>query len=184
MAILRKGRKRGTHSRTLEKINIIIRLRLANPAMTLTDIAKLVGLSPVRMSIVMKSPEYNRLSNHYLTGIYHGLDQQVKSQLHGAGETLKLAVPVAMSELLKEVLHAKDERVRNKAANDILDRDGHFAKVSRVGVSVETDPSAINKKDQEMAGVFLKAIASSGAGETVPLTTLTPTSPVATPIKQ
>ncbi len=153
------GKIRGKiHTRTLDKIHLIVRMELANPLLNALDIAKLVGLKPTRYSILKMSTIYRQVHNQYLSGVLSSLDVQVKETLNMTQETLKFAVPVAMQALLKQALQEKDLRVQNKACNDILDRDGHFAKVTRIGMATEEQGGVANKKDNEIAGALVEAL--------------------------
>lgn len=153
------GRNKGRpHQRTIDKINLIVRNEMANPLMSTQDIAAVVGVGPSRLAIIRTLPLYKQIRNQYMTGIVARLDDQVERNFKLGGETLKFAVPLALQGLVQQALHAKDERVKNKAINDILDRDGTFAKVSRTTLTVEETGKAASDKDNEMAQAMLKAL--------------------------
>lgn len=153
------GRNKGRpHQRTIDKINLIVRNEMANPLMSTQDIAALVGVGAGRLGVIRMLPLYKQIRNQYMTGIVTRLDNKVEENFKLGGETLKFAVPLALQGLVQQALHAKDERVKNKAINDILDRDGTFAKVSRTTLTVEEQGKAANDKDNEMAQAMLKAL--------------------------
>lgn len=155
------GRNKGRHhQRTVDKINLLVRLQLAHPLMSANDVAALAGVGAARAAIIRSLPLYKQIHSQYMTGIVLGLDSQVKDNLKLNQETLKFAVPLALQGLVQQALHAKDERVKNKAMNDILDREGSFAKVSRTSLTVEEQGKAASDKDNEMAVAMLKALDS------------------------
>lgn len=158
------GRPRGQsrpHIRTMDKINIIVRLELANPLLSPADIAQLAGLQPARLSLLKRHPFYKAVHNRYLTGIITDLDGKVKENLTLTQETLNFAVPVAMQKLLQQALQEKDLRVQNKACNDLLDRHGRFAKVTRIGLPTEEQGTGAEDKDNKAAIEMLKALRES-----------------------
>ena len=151
------------HQRTIDKINLLVRLELANPQFNATQIAELLGIGIVRYSILKNSPTYRAIHNQYMTGVLNKLDTKVDSTLKNTQDTLSFAVPLAMEALLKQALQTKDLRVQNKACNDILDRDGHFAKVTRVGLATgeQGGVGAANERDNKTAAELLKALSST-----------------------
>src|ERR1700679_1398460 len=118
--------------RTIDRMHLLIRAELMNPLMNSTEIAALVGLTIWKFSVLKATPLYRQLHNAYMTGLLANLDTEVNSALNisHTRKTLEFAVPVAMEGLVQQALNSKDERVKNKAMNDILDRHGVFAKVS------------------------------------------------------
>jgi hypothetical protein len=148
------------HLRTLDKINLLIRLELDNPHLSSTQIALLCGLSIQRYSVMKRHPYYQQIHNTYMTGLLTNLDMSIGNKYTQAQKTLEMAVPVAMQGLFKQALMAKDERVKNKAFNDILDRDGRFAKVQRHGLATAEQGGVADDKDNKAVLQMLEAINS------------------------
>lgn len=146
------------HKRTIDKIHLIVRMELAHPLKHQLEIAMLCGLSPVRYSLLKRSKEYLQIHSQYLSGVLTKLDNQVEENLKLSSETLKFAVPIALQNLVAQALQTKDLRVQNKACNDLLDRDGHFAKVTRVGLATPDQGGVANDKDNEVASELIKAL--------------------------
>lgn len=157
MAHSNKGKH---HARTIDKMHLLVRLELANPLLNVQDIAKLAGVPLGRYAIFKRLPLYQQIHNQYFSGVITRLDKRVDQNLTLTQETLKFAVPVAMQALLKQALQEKDLRVQNKACNDILDRDGHFAKVTRVGLATpeQGGVAAAVDKDNDVANALIKAM--------------------------
>ncbi len=107
------------------------------------------------------------------------LDQNIRKNYDLSQKTLEFAVPVAMQGLVKQALTAKDERVKNKAFNDILDRDGRFAKVSRIGLPTSEQGGVAEDKDNKAVLEMLQAMqqAEKSSTNTKPATENTPDSP-------
>lgn len=156
MARIRKPHS--PNQRSIDKINLLIRLELDNPMLSSTDIAKLCGISINRFSVLKASPYYQRIHNQYMTGILTMLDGNIKNSFDISQKTLEFAVPLAMQGLVKQALQAKDERIRNKAFNDILDRDGRFAKVSRIGVTTNAESVVAEDKDNRAVLEMMRAL--------------------------
>lgn len=154
--------------RTIDKINLLVRLELDNPHLNSTDIAKLCGLSIQRFSILKSSPLYIQIHNQYMTGLLTNLDTNIKNSYDLSQKTLEFGVPIAIQGLVKQALTAKDERVKNKAFNDILDRDGRFAKVSRIGLPTTEQGGIAEDKDNKAVAEMLQAMNSVSNGKPKP----------------
>lgn len=146
------------HSRTIDKMHLLVRLELANPQLNVGEIARLAGIPLGRYAIFKRLPQYQQIHNQYFSGVITRLDKRVDQNMTLTSETLKFAVPIAMQNLLKQALQEKDLRVQNKACNDILDRDGHFAKVTRVGLATPEQGGVAADKDNEVANELIKAM--------------------------
>jgi len=138
-------------------------MEIANPQFTFVDIARLTGVKDARYTRLRNLPIYQTIKNQQMTGILTRLDTKVSDSINLTQETLSYAVPLAMQEIVKQALNAKDERIRNKACNDILDRDGHFAKVSRVGLATEQQGGIAKEQDNETARNLISALKSQPA---------------------
>jgi len=155
------GQNKGKHhQRTIDRIHLLVRLELANPLLNPGEIAQLAGIKPTRFTTFKALPLYRQIHNQYLTGVITLLDDQVHEvyKLKQTQETLQFAVPLAMQALLKQAMQEKDLRVQNKAANDILDRHGHFAKVRRIGIATPEQGGAGDAKDNDVAQELIKAM--------------------------
>lgn len=168
------GHNKGKHhTRTLDRMHVLIRLELANPKLTSYEIAQLAGVKPARFSTLKTLPLYRQLHNQYLTGVITRLDSKVEDvyKLKATRETLEFAVPMAMQALLKQAMQEKDLRVQNKACNDLLDRHGVFAKVTRVGIATPEQGGAGDDKDKAVANDLIKA---TQAAKVIPVITIQP----------
>jgi hypothetical protein len=106
-----------------------------------------------------------------MTGLLTNFDTKIKNGYNISQETLEFAVPIAMQGLVKQALTAKDERVKNKAFNDILDRDGRFAKVSRIGTPTAEQGGIADDKDNRAVLEMINALKNNhpnGGGASLP----------------
>lgn len=153
----RGPKKAGIRDTTIQKMHMIVRLRQAYPALTLGEIGKLVGLSQWRMHVISSTPIYQQIQSQYITGLVTSLDTKVKDRYGLVQETLEFAVPIAMQNLLQQAMQDKDKKLQNKACNDLLDRHGRFAKVSRMDVKNESTVAG-EVSDNEAAMLLVKAL--------------------------
>lgn len=153
-------RGKGPHPRTLEKIHLFVRTELAQPNLTVFQTASVVGVSVPTLARLRKTPQYQQIHAQYLTGVITRLDRNVDDNYNLTRASLQFAVPLAMSTLVQQALHSKDERVRNKASNDILDRDGKFAKVKRVQID-NSEVVNTNEKENKEAAELIAALSSA-----------------------
>lgn len=180
------GKLKKPHQRTIDKINLLVRLELANPMLSSTQIALLCGVSINRFSILKASPYYQKIHNTYTTGLLADIDVKVKDNYILSQNTLEMGVPIALQGLLNQALNAKDERVKNKAFNDILDRDGRFAKVSRIGVTTAAQDGVASKQDNDAVEELVHALGGrkalvNNAGPTNAQNTKSTTPSISTP---
>lgn len=151
------------HSRTIDKINLLIRMELAYPNYNSTTIAQMCGIKIQRFSLLKKSSYYQRIHQAYTTGILSDLDTLVKQNYEISKSTLDMGVPIAMQALFKQAMQEKDLRVQNKAANDILDRHGRFAKVTRLGLPTAEQGGVAEVKDDKAVADMINALKSAAA---------------------
>lgn len=151
------------HSRTIDKINLLIRMELAYPTYSSSMIAQMCGLKIQRFSVLKASPYYRRIHQAYTTGILSDLDTLVKQNYEISKSTLDMGVPIAMQALFKQAMQDKDLRVQNKAANDILDRHGRFAKVTRLGLPTAEQGGVTEPKDDKAVADMINALKSATA---------------------
>ncbi len=162
--------------RTIDKMHILIRAELANPLLNSTEVAALCGLTIWKFSVLKATPMYRQLHNAYHTGLLTTLDQKVNNTIGLTQETLNLSVPVAMQALLKQAIQDKDLRIQNKACNDLLDRHGRFAKVTRIGAPTDEQSRGVAEdKDNKAVAEMVKALSSINNDNNSPTTPPTPT---------
>ena len=98
-------------------------------------------------------------------------------------EKLNRAVPVAIENLMALALQTSNGKLRLEASREILDRHGHFSKVSRIGVPTEDQGGIGDSIDNEVATNLIGSLLNARAAATSSsqtTTTLTPETPTPT----
>lgn len=151
------------HERTIDRIKIAIRCEMRNLGMSSTEIAEFIGISITAFSLLKRTSQYRILKNQMMTGILSKMDAQVADNLDVNTNTLRSGVPVALENLLALASgvykgQTVDVKVVKDASESILDRDGRFAKVSRIGAPSKEQGGLANLVDQEIASELLNAL--------------------------
>lgn len=157
MGLYGVNKRKGAHQKTIDRCHLVVRLYRANSLLTDPEIAQLAGLRVGVLTRLKRLPQYKQIHNQYMTGILASVDLQTDENFADAKATLKTAVPIALQGLLQQALTAKDERVKNKAFNDILDREGTFAKTTRQDVSIKDQTTPVTSEDDEIAAELIAA---------------------------
>lgn len=157
-----KGRP---HERTKDRIKIAVRLELRNLGMSSSEIAEFIGISGTAFSILKKTSHYRIIKNQMMTGVLSEMDNQVAESLDLNSKTLRSGVPIALENLLALASgtfkgQPVDVKVMKDASESILDRDGRFAKVSRIGAPSKEQGGFADGVDQEVAGELINALAN------------------------
>jgi hypothetical protein len=155
-----KGRP---HERTIDRIRIAIRLEMRNLGMSSTEIAEFIGISVTAFSLLKRTTAYRIIKNQMMTGILSKMDEQVAENLDLNTKTLRSGVPIALENLLALASgvykgQPVDVKVVKDASESLLDRDGRFAKVSRIGAPSKEQGGFADAVDQEVAGDLIKAV--------------------------
>lgn len=147
------------HQRTITKVNLVVRMEMANPMLSSIQVAELCGIKPSRFASLKMHPYYRRIYNQYTTGVFSDLDIAVKDNFNLNRSTLDMAVPVALQALYLQALQVKDLRVQNKAANDLLAMHGKYPKVTKVAVTTQGEVAgAGEERDNKIALELIKAL--------------------------
>lgn len=140
----------------------MIRMEIANPTMRAGDIAARIGVRPSFYSVLKTSALYRKLHAEYLNGYYKKLDEKAEYNLDLERANLQVLVPQAFATLAAQLMQDKDLRVQNKAANDILDREGNFPKIRRKEAVKGEQPNAAGMEDNNVAGALIDALKTVG----------------------
>jgi hypothetical protein len=158
------GTNRGKpHIRTIEKARIAVRLELRNMGIPLSDIAAHVGMTSSSFSLLRKTRLYRILKQQYFTGILSVYDENLIDDIEANTRTLKAAVPIALDNLVTFAADRTDKRICMEATKEILNRNGHFAPVSRIGLPTNDQGGITNKQDDEVAGELMGAMLRTAA---------------------
>jgi hypothetical protein len=109
------------------------------------QIAAFIGIHPQTLVYLKQTPEFKSRMISLQTGIIEQHDLSVRSDEDFQAQELKGMVPMALQKL-KELLLSGNQHVALKATQDILDREGTHAKVSRTAIDIK-DNTDINILD-------------------------------------
>jgi hypothetical protein len=160
------------------KIEKIVRLSLDPAGYTNEQIANHLGCDKQTVVIVRQLPEYHAKMIEVQSGVTSLYDQDLRTDTENARAELASMVPSAMM-VIRNALLSKSENIRLKAATEVFDREGAFAKVSKSSVTVTQvpemrgDPSVVSSIMQLLASAPIApssleeiTIVTSGAGFT------------------
>jgi hypothetical protein len=115
----------------------IARLELAN--FTEAEIAFSQGISVVRVNQLKRTPEYIAIRLQCATGIVSQADRQMMEDIDTNHQMVKDMVPEALVALRDTLLDRNNPALRLRAAQDLLDREGTLAKVSKTEVKAHVE---------------------------------------------
>jgi hypothetical protein len=158
-----RPKERGrNHAKTIDRCRIAIRLEIRNMGITDSDIADHIGLKPARYAMLKRTKIYQTLRRQALTGITSSLEQDISENYDINRERLNSGVPVALEGLLALAAQNDDKSIKLKAATEILDRHGYYAKVTRIGTPTKEQGASADKSDQDVANELIAAQQKNG----------------------
>lgn len=100
------------------------------------SIAMHIGIHPQTLIYLKQTPEFKSRMIALSTGIIEQHDLQIRQDEEFQREQLNEMVPLALMKL-KELAMSANQHIAYKAAQDILDRQGTHAKVSRTAIDIK-----------------------------------------------
>lgn len=146
------------HIRTIERCRIAVRLELRNLGVPLQDIAAHVGMSATAYSLLRRTKLFKILKQQYFTGVLSVIDEDLVDNIDAMRRTLRSAVPMAMENIIALAADRTDKRICLEASKELMNREGHFAPVSRIGIPTLDQGGVGNKEDDAVAGELLMAL--------------------------
>jgi hypothetical protein len=143
------------------KWELAIRFLLKNPNAKQSEVAKHIGVSPVTLSTWMASPDWQDLHNQIVTGVLSHIDEGLVEDIAEQRLTLKRLLPVALQNLASFALQDSNPQLKFKATQEILDREGNHARVTRVGLPSAEQGGVASHLDNEAATQLLQALAAT-----------------------
>lgn len=119
------------------RIERIARLELSG--YTEDDIAFSQGISKVRVNQLKRTPEYIAIRMQVATGVVDQANRQMLEDLDNNHDLIKEMVPEALVALRDAILDKSNPALRLRASQDLLDREGSLAKVSRTEVKTKVE---------------------------------------------
>lgn len=99
-------------------------------------IAMHIGVHVQTLVYLRQTPEFKARMVALQTGVLEQHGQQIREDEEYQRQQLKSMVPLALQKL-KELAMSANQHISYKAAQDILDREGTHAKVSRTAIDVK-----------------------------------------------
>lgn len=116
------------------------------------EIALQTGLTAQGLANAKQSAGYKAVRLRIATGVLSQYDGIIAEDNEYVQTRIREMVPTALEALFDNVTQKLDPKLRQNAAETILDRDGRLAKVSRVGLPTQDQGGfAVTEKDIEMA---------------------------------
>lgn len=114
------------------------------------DISTAIGITPGGLHTMKMTDEYKQLRVQIASGVLSDMDAMMGEETEDLRLRLRTMVPTALQAIADNVLQKQDPKLRQQAAETILDRDGRFIKASRTVVNPQDNlPSYMNSKDDE-----------------------------------
>lgn len=134
-----------------------IRLEMRNLGLKNAEIAEFIGISATSFGLLKRTREYRVMKNQYLTGILSEMDGQVSDNLDLHRRIIQTGIPIALENLLAHASQKTNPNLNFRASCELLDREGHFAKVTRIGMPTAEQGGITNKEDADVAAELVKA---------------------------
>lgn len=158
------GTKHGTYA-IKNETRLMNLERIANfhaRGWTFKEISEYFGhVDAAQISQWIRCPEYAQILTRIKVGVIGELDALLQDQEMQHTYRKKILVPAALGTL-GEIIQDKKFKadLRLKAAIEILDRDGQYAKVSRMGLATD-EQGGIGGDDSAFADAFIATLKST-----------------------
>jgi len=141
----------------------IARIKVAYPHFTEAQVANYLHITPGTLSHLKKSQEYRDIEGRVATKILAPLDIVLLQSVETRAKFLAGLVPQALA-VIQDGLFSHDDKVKQWAVEQVLDRDGHHSKVSRAGIALPEQGGAAGELDNEVANALVTALSSMSLG--------------------
>lgn len=121
-----------------------------------SEIAAFIGLSTGGLSVLKRTQDYKLCKIKIASKVIDKANQELYDNLEYPTAVFRQELLPMALQGLKESLMSNNERIRLSAAQDVLDREGHFSKVSRI--NIKPDMPKTNEKDDNAATSLLAAL--------------------------
>jgi len=156
--------KQGQHFKARKRLETICRLE--NAGFTRTQMAAMLVISNSRLGYLMRSPEYLAVRTALTHGIILDHDAQLSLIRAQGKEMLKQLLPPAFqliaNEIQRQPVTLAERKHQVALAQDLMDREGTFAKVSR------TEVKPVDSFDFESVDGASRSIISAIRGTAAP----------------
>lgn len=119
------------------RIERLVRLELSGH--TIDEMAFHQGVSKTRISQLKSTPEYIAIRTQVATGVVSEADRNMLADIDANHALVKDMVPEALLAVRDAILDRNNPALRLKAAQDLLDREGTLAKVSKSEIKTKVE---------------------------------------------
>lgn len=127
-----------------------------------TEIAMFMKVTPQYVRMLKNTPEYVAAKVAAATNALSQAEKDALTSLEARRQAMNDLVPDALQTIRDTILNGTNPTLRLKAAQDLLDRQGDLAKISRTEVSI---PKQIDTTEHDKnANALLQALKDIGAG--------------------
>lgn len=141
-------------------INLEWIARLENMRWRDPEIAHHLGLTLAGLAQCKQDPDFPKVRARILTGVLSDADMKMSEENEYLRERIRGMLPAALDGLYELAVQTKNDRVRLAACESITDREGHLAKVTRIGLPTE-DQGGLGAVDDEAADALIIALQAS-----------------------
>lgn len=164
------GRPKGNHEKTILKAEIAVRLEMLNLGYSDGQIALHIGMTLGAFKMLRKTDIYKRIFSQYVTGVITPLDEKVRDNYQIGRKILQDAVPIALQNLVMNAAQKVDKKLQMEASKELLDREGSFSKVSRVGLPTKDQGGFAAPEDNTVANDLMNALKANEASKSPDVT--------------
>jgi hypothetical protein len=126
-----------------------------------TEISFALRITPQYVRMLKQTPEYVAAKMSAATNVLSQAEKDALASVQSRREAMDDLVPEALQAIRDTIINGVNPTLRLKAAQDLLDRQGDLAKISRTEVSI---PTKINYDEHDRrANDLLSALASINA---------------------
>jgi isopentenyl phosphate kinase len=127
------------------------------------EICDMCRFSSASLTLLRADPDYPAVKARILNKTLSALDEEVATDMQAMKSRVRTMVPMAL-DILFTNLTSRNERVAQRAAESILDRDGRLVPVSKTTIVAETEEGrSITSTDDSIAAMLLGAQNKSGS---------------------
>lgn len=125
------------------KLERIARLSLDPAGYSLEQIANHLGCHTQTVILIRQTPEYQAKMLELSTGVLASYTSQLHENVETARDEMRNMVPSALMVIRDSITGKYGNNLRFKAAQEVMDRNGELAKISKSSVTVEHKPNLV-----------------------------------------
>lgn len=153
------------------KIERIARLTLDPSGFTNEQIANILGVNKQTVVLIRQLPAFHAKVAELQSGVLSHYDMDLRANIENARDEIKQMIPIALNTIKNAAMGKHGPALAFKAAQEILDREGNLAKVSKSEVKVTNPPNL--EADPTIIGNIITMLAHETAKGSDPASSFT-----------